>query len=755
MNVELMAPAGGAEALKAAVQNGADAVYFGGATFNARAGAENFLSIEEAVEYCHLRGVRAYLTTNTLVREEEFPRLNDLLWEAAQAGVDALIVQDLAVAIRARRLVPGIPLHMSTQAGVLGEQGARFALQHGFERVVAARECTLADLKAMADTGMEVEAFVQGALCVCYSGRCLLSSMIGGRSGNRGRCAQPCRLPYRMAKEDGYLLSPRDLCLLAELPALIGAGVGALKIEGRMRRPEYVAIATAAYRRALDAALEGRAYHAPEDRAALSAVFTRGQYTRGWAFEETDAEFFYPERPNHSGVPVGSAKADGRVMLETPLHKGDALEYRPSGQGFQAQADAPSGLLRDARARAGDTLYRTGDAALLEAARQSYARERRATVVDAALTLRPGQPASLALGAERVEGEIVQLASKRPLTEADARKQMDRFGEEPLALGSFTLVGEDAFLPVSALNALRRSAVEAWKADRLDKARRYPIPSERLTADTMPKGSYAPPERPLLIAQSTDPAALRAMAGLAGALYYQPLDWREEPLRKAVESLPAKCHLVLPFWLDGPMLERVLSMARGRVAGFVAGSLAALQAAGEGCIGDYPLNAFSPLGAQALRDAGCARVTLSPELTLKQMATIARRLPGEAIVHGQLPLMTLRHCPVRASSGLGMEGRLRCDLCRGEPGPMIDRKNERFPLRRIRSEDGCRVELLNAHTLDMLDRLEGLKRAGLAAIRLLTDDIAAVKAYADALDDKEAHFAVARRTRGHYDRGVE
>ena len=286
--IELLAPAGSWEALEAAVNAGADAVYMGGKAFGARAYASNFDKEEmtKAVYFAHMHRVRLYITVNTLVDDSELAELADYLLFLNNVGVDGIIVQDLGIIRLARQIVPELPLHASTQMTITNSSGVDFAVAAGMERSVLARELSLKEIEAACSRGTEIETFIHGALCVCYSGQCLMSSLIGGRSGNRGRCAQPCRLPYKLLNAKGedmlegkdagqYLLSPKDMNTLAILPQLIEAGVVSYKIEGRMKRPEYVAVVVDAYRRAIDSYKAGN-YHVPaEDLANIEQIFNR------------------------------------------------------------------------------------------------------------------------------------------------------------------------------------------------------------------------------------------------------------------------------------------------------------------------------------------------------------------------------------------------------------------------------------------------------------------------------------------------
>ena len=354
---ELLAPAGSMNAFFAAVAAGADAVYLSGKQFGARKFARNFSDeeIAEAVGYAHFRGVRVYVTVNTLVHDRELPRVAEYLVWLYAAGVDAVLVQDPGVAALAREIVPGLALHASTQLTIHNAEGVRWAHEQGFSRVVLAREFSLAEVEAIArataDTGTGLEVFLHGALCYSYSGQCLLSSVIGGRSGNRGMCAQPCRMKYSLATADidkygrptgasevplqeKYLLSPKDLCTYREIPRLANAPVASLKIEGRMKSPEYVAIVVSTYRRALDAAAAGNFIPDKTAENDLLLAFNR-EFTRGHLFGERNEKLMGRDRPDNRGLRIGTVSRydrTSRTVTITPdhpvsLHPGDGLLF--------------------------------------------------------------------------------------------------------------------------------------------------------------------------------------------------------------------------------------------------------------------------------------------------------------------------------------------------------------------------------------------------------------------------------------------
>ncbi|HIQ82226.1 MAG TPA: U32 family peptidase [Candidatus Pullichristensenella stercorigallinarum] len=691
---ELLSPAGSMEALTAAVQNGADAVYFGARLFNARRGADNFDGdgLERAVSYCHARGVRAHVTLNTLVREDETAALEREIAEIAAAGADAVIVQDLGVAARVRRLAPQLSLHASTQMAVHNRQGVEYLRGHGFDRAVLAREMPLSEIEKCAGLGVELEAFCHGALCVSCSGQCLFSSLVGGRSGNRGMCAQPCRLPYRLGEKRGYLLSPRDLMLLDDLRDMERAGVVSFKIEGRLKRPEYVAVVTAIYRRALDGEAVSEA-----DREALLQIFNRGGFSRGYLRGMNDAALMYSQRPNHMGVLVGE-----NGVLRRDVDAEDALVERAGGEERPVKLQGRAGTRVAVRGK----IYRLTDARQMRLARESYAQERRTVALTARLTLRVGEKMRLRVsdGSREFEaaGESTQAASSRPLDPARVRAQVGKTGGTPYVFAQINLdADETAFAAAAQLNALRREALEGLTALRLAAMR------PRAQAGSASTGAEdAPLSRPetdtiRLIARSDRPEILlEALQNGADEIVFDPCDLRRGALDEALRALAGHPFaLALPAVANADVLEGVRAWART-----VGGQLTAVYAAnvahlgmdwGVEVRGDFALNLFN---ARAVAETGLMRYMPSLELTARQAA----ELPGEKelLFWGRAPLMRLRHCPLRAAQDLSgpHDACRRCDRSATplDGLALIDRRGAAFPLRRVASDGGCVVEVLNS-----------------------------------------------------------
>ena len=656
--LELFAPAGSMEAVAAAVQNGADSVYLGYGDFNARRNAKNFTPEEAAaaVSYCHLRGARVHLTLNTLLTDRELARAAEQAAHASRIGVDAVIVQDLGVARMLRQVAPDLPLHASTQMTVHSLDGVKACADLGFTRVVLGRELSRDQIAYICQhSPVEIEVFGHGALCMCWSGQCFLSSVIGGRSGNRGLCAQPCRLQYGWSgRADGYPLSLKDLSMARHLKELSDMGVACLKLEGRMKRPEYVAIVTGIYSRAIR---EGRD-PGPEELKTLERAFSRQGFTDG----------YYMGRP-------------GPEMFGTRQE-----EKEPRELYAQARATYESGENRKEPVR----LY-----ALIQADR-------------------PAQVAAEdGLGhLARVEGPVPEGARNVPLTREKVEGQLSRTGGTPYRCEKATArVEEGLSLPLSALNDLRRRALEGLSQQRQE------LPQRRLS-EFHPGVRYENQrEAPVFTLW------LRAADQLSGellrlrpALLYLPADEaaaHPEAVRRCQEAGVPLAAALPRICTDRelPQLERDLVALRELgVEEALAGNLGLPRRAaqlGFRVRGDYGLGVYNSQTLKELKRLGLISAAASFELKLAQIRDLSKSIPVELLVYGRLPLMITENCIIHNHSG-----RHTC----GNVNLLTDRKGERFP---VMKAWGCRNEIYNAKKLFLADKAADWRRLGLWGARLM------------------------------------
>ncbi len=773
---ELLSPAGSYEAALAALCGGADAIYLGAAAFGARASAGfSREELGQIIDLYHFYGRRVYVTVNTLVKQDELDGVRDTLRMLSDLHADAVLVQDAGVLALIAREFPSLCVHASTQMALHNAAGARLAQSLGMRRVVLARECTLEAIREVAATGVETEVFVHGAQCVCVSGQCRYSGLIGGRSGNRGRCAQPCRLPYTWRGETRAWLSPRDLCLRDHVRELAEAGVCSLKIEGRLKRPEYVAVVTRAYRNALDALRDGR--FAPADRReteALSQVFSR-TFFPGYAFGARDAQVINPERVSSAGIPMGkilrvSAKGGiwlADLQLEKPLHNGDGLQLRGAKEqdiiysGPETKAGSTATLRLHHPARTGDTVVRIDDEAQLAAARESYRQDALPRVAfDARLTAVPGAPAELTVWDDRarvtVSGDTVQTAQNAPLDEPRARRALEKTGDTAYTLHGLTVTGENAYLPAAALNALRRDALDALRTARiaahaLPAAGPYPPACPPVAHEAIP---------PRIFAQAADPALCRLLLeNGADQVIYAPSDITEPAFSAALSALPADTCVALPVQLTDAELSRLTAQITARNLHIVLGSIGQLAACHAPVMGGEGVPVWNSLSSALLFERGMHWQTLPRELTAREIAAISDQNPAAQLilpVYGRARLMYLNHCPARTALGLSGD-RQHCRLCaqgRGCAGECLaDRREERFPLLPVRMDAGCLVQLLSC-------RVRSLGTLAPRNLHWLLDFT--LEDTQEALHILQAYRAIRRGEAGdvpcfteRYDRGVE
>lgn len=770
--MENLAPAGNWDALRSAVAAGADAVYLGYAAYSARAGAGNFdeQQLRDAVRFAHLHHVRVHVTVNTLIKDGELAGVVDVLRLLSEIRVDAVLVQDLGVLRMARRCFPDLPIHASTQMAIHNATGVRFCRNQGMTRAVLARECSAAEIALAAQEDIEIEVFGHGAQCVAVSGECLFSSVVGGRSGNRGRCAQPCRLLYTYRGKTAAWLSPRDVCMRDDLPELNKAGVASIKLEGRLKRPEYVATIANSYRNAIDAMDNGHFRKADEaEMTGLRQIFSRGGFMRGYAMGAEDAGVIDPARVSHGGVKIGrvefAAGNMARVRLERNLDDGDGLQIRTAqgdaeliyaGHDTEAGQIAVVRLRPDIRTKAGDEVYRLTSEKQLQWARSLMIP---AIPADMALIAYPGKPLALTMtdgeSSVTVTGDTVAPAQSRAMSEEDARRSLGKLSDTPFSLRTLTVQTAGAFVPVSALNQLRREACQQLAEARIAaftrKAGREETVDDLIYPDTLDAPSMA-------IVRTREQAD--AMQGAADLLVWYPEDFRADALESGLRDMPDSVWLQLPTVCEEKTLDLLCAFVQrnaGKLGGIVLGSVGQL-----GRTWNVPMGAGSGIpvmnrrAAQFLLEQGCRFVTASSELSGAELRTLMQNHPPVVVpAYGREQLMLLHHCPTRTYLGL-TKGHAACRMC-DQHSPdalagqtLTDRRGTVYPLLRQRLPEGCLVRLMNALPTNNIRRV---RQAGYAPMMVLTTENAQEAADVRAVMDGEMREL--EGTSNHWNRPVE
>lgn len=815
-NVELLAPAGNMECLHAAVKAGADAVYLGAGHFNARRGADNFSleNLAEACDYAHLRGVKIYLTLNTVVLPSELPDALELARQAYRCGVDAFIVQDIGISIELSRIMPDVEFHVSTQMNIHDEDGLRAAAALGATRVTLARELSLAEIARLhelaEELGVELESFAHGALCVCYSGQCFMSSLVGGRSANRGRCAQACRLPYELHNRalrktldapGEHLLSPKDLCTANLIPELLHAGVASLKIEGRMKSPEYVQAVVGVYRAVIDrveAAIDRDgidsvvASDAPELRASeeemnvLSEAFSRG-FTTAYLKGKRGNEIMSYGRPNNRGVFVGRvAKVrEGLVFIdpETELHVGDLIEFWTNRGHFvhiigEFKTDRAGRVFFPVERAVGkgDRVFRVrnAEAAFVDDDKLP------SVAVCARAELRIGQPALLTFtvaagdASVTVEGPEVEAARTKAITEEEVREHIDRMGTTPFYLSSLEIdLDEGVGMGFSMLHKLRARAAEELQETILAHyhARKLERTPSRAFAPVVRKGWCK------VAALATNPACARAAKRAGADLIYVPAaNYRRGEaviagqLSDTAEQAgyPKQCIPVLPtvsqmfdeekrngfdIWKRVKADKPVMVENLGQL-------LHATEMGAAPEVGPH-IPVTNKLDLQAMADLGAQRVWLSPELSLVQIEELGDMapMPLGLTIMGQTELMVTEHCLLMSQGPCNQ----KCAECarRKSPHYLKDRKGYEMP---VITDCTGRSHLYNAVQMDVAHLMPEIIGAGVSTVLVdttlmnvkeTTEKVArAVRARDIAQKDGNKVAKAEGATSGHLFRGV-
>jgi putative protease len=738
---ELLAPAGDWECAKAAVENGADAIYFGLERFNARMRANNFSEGElpKLMEFLHRRGVKGYVTFNTLVFANEMAEAEGYLRTLIAAGVDAAIVQDVGVCRLIRRLSPDFPIHASTQMTVTSAAGVEFARELGCNLVVLARECSLKEIGQMAaPAALPLEVFVHGALCVAYSGQCLTSEALGGRSANRGECAQACRMPYDLICDGRpvalgdrrYLLSPQDLAGLEVLPEIVRAGVSSLKIEGRLKSPEYVANITQVYRGALDKLAAGS--DTPpgakgDSRYNLEMAFSRGLHT-GWFGGTNNQALVHARFGKKRGVYLGAVQRVERdrvfLRLEAPLQPGDGIVFdagRPDEEEQGGRVYGVEQIARPAgaaisfghddvdlnRVHPGDKIWKTSDPQLDRKLRQSFAGETPHFRRPLDLEVHGGSGQAMTLIGRDEIGHVVQLdsamplaiAQKQPLTTERLREQLGRLGGTPFALGNLknALEGE-VILPMSELNRLRRALADEMEALRAQ-------PKRWVLNESKPAALAARP--PIVAAEAHLIVLVRDMAQLEAAMasgtptiyceFEDPKKYREAVARFRTAAPKAEIFVAPPRIFKAGE-EWILKQVRSCEAdGYLLRNYDHLKFfADSRRVGDFSFNVANGLSADYFKNHfGLERLTASYDLNITQLEALLESAPPEwfeITIHQHMPMFHMEHCVFCAFLSKGTDytncGR-PCDKHKVE---MRDRVGLEHPLK---ADAGCRNTLYN------------------------------------------------------------
>ncbi|MEW8994899.1 DUF3656 domain-containing protein [Clostridium sp.] len=785
--IELLAPGGSKESIYAAVQGGADAIYMGGSKFSARAYANNFNEEEliEVVNYCHLYNVKVYIAFNTVIKEEELDEALEYGKFLYEIGVDAIITQDMGLFKILKEAIPDFEIHASTQMTIHNGEGALFLKNEGFQRIVLSRELSLDEIKYISkDLDIETEIFVHGALCISYSGQCLMSSVIGGRSGNRGRCAQPCRLPYTIIKKssgenrEGYLLSPKDTCTIEEIKSLIESGTSSLKIEGRMKKPEYVSGVVTTYREAIDSVYHNKNFEIAPKKALLNQLFNREGFSKAYLRGNIGRDMMAYNCPKNTGVFLGTVERDLTIKLQKDIKAQDGVRTDNSGftitniiKGKEKVKEAFKGervKLIPTKYKVGDKVYVTSDTELLTKLQKNY---EDIYGVKLPLTIKvrfvPEEKFYLSTVYQEKEfeayGEDVEVAANKPMDKEAIIKNLSKLGDTPFKLENIEFeTFEEGFLRVSSINSVRRELIEDIMKYVEIRDKRHVDEKAYKDFDSEVKEAKNRFNDEYLI-------CVKTMEQLKSVLKFIDENPEITPaigvdLFKKGEALNLEevkyenLYMIVPniikneFNLVTEAIEKNIS----KIKGLITANLGIINVFKNrlNIIGDYKLNILNS-ESYDFYNRFTDVSALSVELNNKEMFSLAENIktPVQVVVYGKYELMVSEYCVIGSTFG-DKSSTSNCNFrCDKDKFVLRDRMNEEFL---VTTDKYCRSHIYNTLPVNLVPFFKELKRNNINNYRVDFidedyDQVLKVMKYIF----KDEDVDLGKTTKGHYKRGIE
>lgn len=780
--IELLAPVGSMESLYAAVNAGCDAIYLGGPKFSARAKAIEFDNekMKLAVDYCHSYGVLIYVTMNTILKEKELSEAIRYVGYLYEIGVDALIIQDLGLLKLIKERFPAFEVHASTQMTIHNGEGAVYFRDKGFTRVVLSRELNIKEIEHVSkELGIETEIFVHGALCVSYSGQCLMSSMIGSRSGNRGKCAQPCRQEYRlisntMGEKKGHLLSTKDTCTIDDIKEIVESGTSSLKIEGRMKKPEYVAGVVDSYRRAIDKETKNKSFNIEEGKRTLLQLFNRGGFSNAYLKKDSGKDMMSFQIPKNTGIELGRVDEKGEVLLKEDLTLFDGVGYANkgftvskillNGKEVKEASKGDNVTLFPKGYKKGDVFYRTSSKKLLDNLSEKVKPYYKKIGLHGELTFKVGEPIVLkatCMGkAYEVTGEIVEQAERKPLDKERIVDAITKSGESPY---KFDGVGfeafEDGFIRIASLNNLRREILENIVKDLTAKFRRKRSKTEE--NKEVVKAELKKELNIDLLVTCTTKTQLETLVEAGIQHIGVDLYSREKDSLKVkdIENLEGvNIYLLTPEIIKGEFdaVVNMIEKSKKYLKGLITANAGIINIYKDTMpiIGDYKLNIFNSEALDFYRE-DINLASLSLELNKREIKeTIASRTNGIAYqLYGKTELMVSEYCPIGSTFG-GKTKDKQCNLaCTKDSFTLVDETKESF---RVMTDVFCRSHILNGVALNLIGEKEELEAMGVNTFRIdfKDEDSGDIKRVFDMLNGN-IEVETKYYTKGCYKRGVE
>lgn len=779
--IELLAPAGSMESLIAAVTKGADAIYLGGSKFSARAYASNFDNeeMEKAVDYCHEYGVTVYVTVNTLLKENELQEAVDYVGFLYRIGVDALIIQDTGLVNRIREEYPDFEIHASTQLSIHNGEGALFFRDNGFLRIVLSRELTLEEIRHISkDLNIETEIFVHGALCVSYSGQCLMSSLIGGRSGNRGRCAQSCRLPYTLIRESdgkeikGYLLSPKDTCMIENVEDLIKSGTSSLKVEGRMKRPEYVAGVTESYREAIDNVYNKINKSQENNKKKLLRLFNREGFATAYLYKNTGRDMMAYKNPKNTGVFLGEVLKSGEILLSEDIALQDGITNGNDGftvtkiflDGNEVKRAKKGNKVKvlPRKYKANDKLFKTSDSELLNELKVAYENKfERKISLNGKFIFKVGYPIKLTVSYNgkdyEKQGEIVEPAVNKPTSKEKVEDNLKKSGDIAYKVDNVEFLEfEDGFIRISAINNLRRELLEEIRAFEVLKFKRNERRKEFSDIKDMDR------TLPNLLININTYEQLKAVKerqveAIALDVFGKNKDALNKSSLKELEDFKGDVYLKIPTIIkeEFEFVCKLINENLESISGIVTANTGIINRFKDKTkiIGDYKLNIFNS-NSLKFYNKHIAASCISVELNRKEINAMVKKYNEgtQFFLYGKIEAMVSEYCPIGSTFGGKNTSKACSNECTRSTFILKDRVGQDNT---IKTDIFCRSHIFNTVAINLISEMEDVKSMGIESFRvdLIDEGYEESLNVIDAIKNKER--LVGNYTKGHYRRGVE
>ena len=779
--VELLAPAGSMESLISAINNGCHAIYLGGSKFSARAYASNFDNDEiiKAIDYAHSYNVKVYVTMNTLLKQSEIKEAIKYVGFLYEIGVDALIIQDTGLINASKKIYPDFELHASTQMSIHNGEGAIYFNEKGLKRIVLSRELSLDEINHISkDLNIETEVFVHGALCVCYSGQCLMSSMIGGRSGNRGRCAQSCRMPYtlvseKMGEKRGYLLSPKDTCNIEDIEDILNSGAASLKIEGRMKKPEYVAGVTRNYRKAIDKVINKSPFNVKQGKKELAKLFNRQGFAKAYLYKNVGKDMMSYEYPKNTGVLIGKVLDKGEILLQEDVCLGDGIRFNDDGFTLskiilngkeikEAKCGDRVKLLPSNGYKKGYNLFKMSDKKLISELKEYSKPYLKKIFLKCSVEFKVNAPLVLKTkfnGKEyKVYGDIIEQAENKPLSRERIEKSLEKSGDIPYKFGEINFeVFDDGFIRIASLNNSRREIFEKILKDNTSAYRRKRNDKEYIQNNIKSKKNvgyiYSVINKEQLKALCEEKTIENIAINLNYSRQKDALN-KEDLLKIEGKNVYLKIPSIVKS--DYNIIVNLIDECLPYIKGIMTCNAGIIKKYKEKTfiIGDYKLNIFNRESIEFYGE-DIDIPFLSTELNRKEIKEVCKNINVSVgiNIYGKTELMVSEYCPIGSTFGNKSSNKECNGACMKDKFTLVDRMNERF---RVICENSCRSHILNSIPLNLIGEIEELKSFGINnfSIDFKDESYEEVKEILKQINIGKRNEDK-KYTKGHYRRGVE